>query len=205
VTIVKARIIDQRAKVYSQQDLYSTPVTELAEGSEVELGGVKTKAGKAWVGVLLASGQRGYLPGDTRIFHIKPATLVQPSVDVYAEPSPQSAVKATFKKNTKFLMTETVKQDAKSWVKVRDGAGTEGFIDGQTRIKVLPEVTKSVGQKNMLIGALWCIGGTVVTVATYNLATSSASGGTYFVAWGAILFGGIQFIKGLFQFLSSSA
>ncbi len=36
------------------------------------------------------------------------------------------------------------------------------------------------GRKNMLFGALWCIGGTVVTVATYSAA---GGGGTYVVAW----------------------
>lgn len=202
---MKARIIDQGTKVYSQQDTYSMPLTELAQGSEVELGGVKKKSGKAWVTIVLPTGERGYLPGETRIFHLKPATLIQKSVNVYAEPSVQSMVKATFKKNTKFMLTDTVRQDTKSWVKVRDTAGNEGFIEGQTRIKVLPEANKTVGQKNMLYGALWCVGGTVVTVVTYDMASSSPSGGTYFVAWGAILFGGVQFLKGLYQFLTSPA
>ena len=38
----------------------------------------------------------------------------------------------------------------------------------------------------MLHGGLWCIGGIALTVADIG-----------FVFWGAILFGGIQFIKGL--------
>lgn len=61
---------------------------------------------------------------------------------------------------------------------------------------------KSMGNKNMLVGALWCIGGIVVTAATYSAASSSSGGGTYVVAWGAILFGGLQFLKGLFQALT---
>ena len=58
------------------------------------------------------------------------------------------------------------------------------------------EAIRSAGGRNMLFGALWCIGGTVVTVATL---AASSEGGTYVVAWGAILFGGIQFLRGLFQ------
>lgn len=46
----------------------------------------------------------------------------------------------------------------------------------------------------MLYGALWCIGGIVITVVTYSAASG---GGTYVVAWGAIIFGFIQFVKGL--------
>ena len=51
------------------------------------------------------------------------------------------------------------------------------------------------GKQDMLYGALWCIGGTVVTAVTYSAASSG--GGTYVVAWGAIVFGAIQFFRGL--------
>jgi hypothetical protein len=44
---------------------------------------------------------------------------------------------------------------------------------------------KDQANKDMLYGALWCIGGTIATIAEIG-----------FVFWGAILFGGIQFIKG---------
>jgi len=54
------------------------------------------------------------------------------------------------------------------------------------------------GSKNMLIGALWAIGGTLVTVVTYSAASG---GGTYVVTYGAIAVGGIQFLVGLFQYL----
>jgi hypothetical protein len=58
---------------------------------------------------------------------------------------------------------------------------------------------KEAGKKNMLYGALWCIGGTVVTVITL---AAASGGGTYVIAWGAIIFGGIQFLRGLYQYLS---
>jgi hypothetical protein len=53
----------------------------------------------------------------------------------------------------------------------------------------------------MIFGAIWCIGGILVTAITYSQATQS--GGTYYVTWGAIIFGGIQFIQGLIQYSSS--
>lgn len=56
---------------------------------------------------------------------------------------------------------------------------------------------KTEGRKNMLYGGLWFIGGTVVTLVTYSLA--SDSGGSYVIAWGAIAFGLVQFIKGIIQ------
>jgi hypothetical protein len=91
-------------------------------------------------------------------------------------------VTAQYKKNARFYLTNVVKQDNKDWVRVRDYSGNEGFIDGQTKIRVIPEVvkaTKAIGSKNMLYGALWCIGGIVVTVVTYSAASSG--GGTYSV------------------------
>ena len=64
-------------------------------------------------------------------------------------------------------------------------AGNEGFIEGQTRIKVLPEVTQRLGLQNMLVGALMCIGGTVASVVSFNIVRSSFAGGTYFIFTGA--------------------
>lgn len=49
-------------------------------------------------------------------------------------------------------------------------------------------------RKDMLYGALWCVGGIIVTAATYSAASG---GGRYVIAWGAIIFGAIQFFKGV--------
>ncbi|UPT68807.1 MAG: hypothetical protein M0D57_09370 [Sphingobacteriales bacterium JAD_PAG50586_3] len=45
---------------------------------------------------------------------------------------------------------------------------------------------KKSGNRDMLFGALWCIGGTILTVSD-----------TGYIFWGAIVFGGIQFFKGV--------
>jgi len=58
--------------------------------------------------------------------------------------------------------------------------------------------TREAGKKNMLVGVLWLVGGSLVTAATMSAASG---GGAYVVAWGAILFGGIQFLRGLGQFM----
>jgi len=65
------------------------------------------------------------------------------------------------------------------------------------------QALKKAGQKKMLYGALWCIGGTVVTVLTHQAAVNSG-GGRYVVAWGAIVFGAIEFFRGLFQSTSGT-
>lgn len=54
----------------------------------------------------------------------------------------------------------------------------------------------------MLVGGVICAIGTLITLATYS--ASSANGGTYVMAWGAILFGGFRFLKGLAAYLWDS-
>jgi hypothetical protein len=52
----------------------------------------------------------------------------------------------------------------------------------------IKEAKKVQGNKDMFYGALWCVGGFVATAADIG-----------FIFWGAIVFGGIQFFKGLFR------
>ena len=56
------------------------------------------------------------------------------------------------------------------------------------------DTKKERAKKDVLYGALWCVGGIVVTAVTYS---SASGGGTYVVAWGAIIFGAVQLIKGV--------
>ncbi len=50
----------------------------------------------------------------------------------------------------------------------------------------IADAKKSLAKKDMLYGALWCIGGLALTLADVG-----------FIFWGAILFGGIQFFRGV--------
>lgn len=60
------------------------------------------------------------------------------------------------------------------------------------------QIMASKYKRHMLYGFLWAAGGTVVTIATYSAA---GGGGFYIIAWGAILFGIIDFLRGLFGWL----
>ena len=62
----------------------------------------------------------------------------------------------------------------------------------------LRELLKQAGQRNMLIGGLVCVIGVVITLGTLA-AASGAAGGSYIIAWGAIVFGAIQFFRGVGQ------
>ena len=56
--------------------------------------------------------------------------------------------------------------------------------------------------RHMLFGALWAIGGTIVTLWTYSAA---GPGETYVIAWGAIGFGALDFLWGLFNWIRYSS
>ena len=64
----------------------------------------------------------------------------------------------------------------------------------EARSKAINDAAK----KNMIFGSLWLIGGCVVTAVTFAIA--SGGGGSYIIAWGAIVFGAIQFFRGLSQY-----
>jgi hypothetical protein len=70
----------------------------------------------------------------------------------------------------------------------------------QNLVRMRKQEIKAQGNKNMGFGALWLIGGIVITAATYSAASG---GGTYVVTYGAIVFGAIQFLQGLFQNLTA--
>lgn len=80
-----------------------------------------------------------------------------------------------------------------------DADSAKVVVENLIKAKGRAEYDSSI--KNMIYGALWCIGGWAVTAATYSAAANANGGGKYVVAWGAILFGGIQFLGGLVTYL----
>jgi len=73
---MKARIIDPQVKVYSSFDANAVSIATLTEGSEVEFGAPKRKAGKLWLPIILSTGQQAYISGETRLFPIRLASLM---------------------------------------------------------------------------------------------------------------------------------
>lgn len=59
-------------------------------------------------------------------------------------------------------------------------------VQNETNEQEYISAKKKQAENDMLYGALWCIGGIIATAAHIG-----------FIFWGAILFGGIQFFRGL--------
>jgi len=196
---MKARVLDVQVIVYSDKDPNSAQVAGLTAGNEIELGEVAKNKGLKWVAVTLPKGQRGYIKGDVKVFVFSRLSLLQKEADFKEQPFAMSLVKRKLTRGEQFDRLDVVESDGRQWVKIRDLQGIEGYIDSKTRVMEKSTRPPLSAGKNMLYGAIWCIGGIVVTAATYS--SASSRGGTYIVAWGAIAFGGFQFLKGLFQLL----
>ena len=63
-----------------------------------------------------------------------------------------------------------------------------------TRRKTL----RNVGLKHMAMGGAICLIGLVITIGTIQAAEGD---GRFVIAWGAIVFGSLQFLRGLLQFV----
>lgn len=59
-----------------------------------------------------------------------------------------------------------------------------------------PERDAESGQRMMLTGGIWLIGGLIVTVASYTFASSSV-GGRFVFAYGAVIYGIAQILRGM--------
>ena len=60
----------------------------------------------------------------------------------------------------------------------------------------MANVARSRGIRQIVIGAVIFVIGLLITVGTYSSASSSPTGGTYFVAYGPMIFGVIGMIRG---------
>jgi len=112
----------------------------------------------------------------------------------------KSVVKLELPKRTMVQFLDLVEQNGQTWIYVQDAAGNQGYLEGNTSITRKDPVTKKTGITNMLVGGGFFVLGLIVTIASYS---SASSGGTYYLCWGAIIFGAIQFIQGLIQFLTA--
>jgi hypothetical protein len=197
---MKARTLDPEVKVYSSIDANAVSIATLPKGSEIEFGATRRKGGKLWVPISLSTGQQAFISGDARLFVIRQGSLLQDNVDLLTEPSEGSLVKQQLSRSTKLEILQVVKGDGQDWVKVRDANGSEGYISGNTRIRVTQQKTKAMGRKNILSGAMWLIAGLLI-IFSGSSGTSSSS--FTLLGYGALLFGAIMLISGVVQFFTA--
>src|SRR4051812_22109391 len=106
------------------------------------------------------------------------------------ETTPQETINQVYAFAANLLVNEN-----KNSIEVKDALVAKGLspeaaftIVGNVEDEIA-KAQKDRAKKDMLYGALWCIGGLIATAAHIG-----------FIFWGAILFGAVQFIKGLVNF-----
>ena len=65
-------------------------------------------------------------------------------------------------------------------------------VEGKT-----PEASAELNSSELRHGVYWLVGGILVTVISYGIASSSEGGGVYLIAWGPMVVGGMKFIRAL--------
>lgn len=195
---MQARMNAERTVVTDQM---GQPLAELPAGTVLSFGPTVKRNGAEYATVRMRDGRLGFIDGDTKIHVIRKGNLLDKTCAVKATPDLNAPVLYELKKNAEMVLLAGVGEGT-DWVYIQDNKGGRGFIDGKTKLKFHGGQVVRAPSGDLIAGGLWCVGGTVVTVATYSAARD---GGTYFVAWGAILFGGLQFLRGLYNLIRGGA
>lgn len=113
-----------------------------------------------------------------------------------AEQADQSqAVNAIYNYAANMLVNENKTADEVQAALVEKGLSSENAATVVRAIEdQIYEAKRSRASKDMLYGALWCVGGIIATAIGYS---SASGGGGYMVFYGAIIFGAIQFFRGV--------
>ncbi len=99
----------------------------------------------------------------------------------------QEAVNKIYDYAANLLVNENKSESEVEQILIAEGIDAESAkIIVENLSKQMIVAKKERANKDMLYGALWCIGGVIATVADIG-----------FIFWGAIVFGGYQFFKGL--------
>jgi len=198
------RLVDAQATLYAEPHRTSAAVADLPSGEELWITDQLTSEGETWVAVALPDERDGYLPSGTRIDRC-PIVELAGDAAIRAEPSEDSAVLVLYGLGARLWVLGDVMRDGRTWLRVADGEGRIGFMPAGTQLedtspRSAAQALIARGKRDMVVGGLWCGGGIAVTLYTH---AAAAGGGTYIVAWGAILFGGIQFLRGVAHYLGA--
>jgi len=92
------------------------------------------------------------------------------------------------------IVKELVKQGWPKETASNFVAETKSAIDDYKHTPEGRIIMLSAAKRHMLYGLMWCGGGSLITYLTYSAASE---GGLFLVFWGAILWGIIDFFRGL--------
>jgi Bacterial SH3 domain len=199
---MKATIRDSNVKVYSSMDANGLSIATLQQGNVIEIGSRKRSGGKFWTPIVLSTGQQAFIPAEAKIFVLRQGALMQNNVEVHSEPSSGSLIKQQLSRNTKISILDVVTEQGQQWVRITDAVGNEGFISGDTRVRIKPVRTKASAGKSMMSGGMWLVAGLVMV---FSERSAPAGSGLSMLGYFALLFGIVMLISGVIQFFTAPA
>jgi hypothetical protein len=78
----------------------------------------------------------------------------------------------------------------------------QGYVPPPSAAHISPQaMARTSGRQSMIAGGALFAVGLLITIVTYEWASNSDSGGTYFVSYGPMIAGAVLFIRGLVTYL----
>jgi len=185
--------------VHSGADGDSDIISTLDAGDVVELYRLWKRNG-GWIQMRVPDGSMGYMSSQTVVKLLSRAKLKEKETDVFNQPNVSGINNQKITKGTMFWVYPSMPTDDQSWTKIRLDSGQLGYIPSSVKVTTLAQIgypaVETAGH-DILVGAIWCIAGIAVTAGTYSAVADT--GGTYFIWYGPVIFGGLQFLRGLFR------
>lgn len=191
-------LVEDEIKVFGEPSNQTLSITSLKKGDEFELGKVSRKKKEVWVEVTLASGQTGFISGETKIFVIKKVQFFADNIEAHEAPSAESAVIKTYPKKTVVTAVGYESDEGKGWVKIIDQDGLTGYVKGESKIRVYQEATKENGKKQMLSGGMFAVLAAAFYIFSMSKEQTNSNMSILIVA--VFAFGLMQLVQGFLEF-----
>ncbi len=192
IRVIQDCLLNQDEVLAYEQCSKDAPVTHrFVRGDAFCILDVVKDVSGSWIRIRDTQGAQGYMDGDVLIL-----TVAKLKDGIATDMGSGSSRAAILKALLKARIPE---QTAERLITEVEQAVVE--------YKATPEGKRQMAAaygRRMFIGLLWAAGGTALTVWGYQSASSSRGGGRYFVFWGAIIFGVIEFFRGLFGWIRYS-
>ena len=124
-----------------------------------------------------------------------PATFAQPARLAVAARVPAASPSAPA------LASAPVRVTAAAPKPVISEAQAQAYAKRQVAGRFASRTSRPGALRAVIVNGIICLVGVAITIGTYEEAASSPRGGTYTIAWGAILFGGIRCVVALVHLL----
>jgi len=146
----------------------------------------------------LASGQVGYINGDTKIFVIKKVQFFADGIEAHEAPSQESAVIKTYPKKAVVTAVGFESDEGKGWVKIIDTDGLTGYVRGEAKIRVYQEATKENGKKQMFTGGMFAVLAAAFYIFSLSKGQDTSNMSILIVA--VFAFGLMQLVQGFLEY-----